>query len=178
MNKNPGGRRKGMYEKQLATANEHGCRLWLGRLDKNGYGKYGNTRRASGKAHAEAYVEAHRPIQKGLEIRHMCAGHYPAGDFTYRRCCTVEHLTIGTRLENAHDMVNDNRTRKGAAHYRTKLSDEHLLLVCAMRLAGRTQACIARLFGVSDTLVRFITQGGPWEPVGGRLPNHSKRFRV
>ncbi len=62
------------------------CRLWTGKLDRDGYGFHGRTR-----AHIRAWVDANGPIAEGLEVEHMCRR---------RHCIALHHLELVTRSEN------------------------------------------------------------------------------
>jgi hypothetical protein len=64
-----------------------GCELWLGQLDRDGYGMTPSGRRA----HLVAYERAYGPIPSGLVLDHRCAR---------RRCAFAPHLEAVTQSEN------------------------------------------------------------------------------
>jgi len=64
--------------------------IWTGRLDKDGYGRYG-----SQGVHRLVYVELVGPIPAGREIDHV-----RAWGCTSRACCSPWHLEPCSSLEN------------------------------------------------------------------------------
>lgn len=66
------------------------CWLWLGALDKSGYGVAYYEGRAQ-RAHRAVYSERVGPIPKGLELDHLCK---------VRRCVNPLHLLPVTHAEN------------------------------------------------------------------------------
>lgn len=89
------------------TSSPHGCWLWAGRLDRDGFGRCDLPGRPGALVHRVVY-EVHRgPIAAGKVLMHSCdALHGPGA--AYRRCVNPEHLTPGTPRQNAED-----RSRKG-----------------------------------------------------------------
>jgi hypothetical protein len=67
-----------------------GCWLWLGKLDKDGYGTLG-VNYAMKKAHRASYEFARGPIPPGLHIDHLCR---------VRCCVNPDHLEPVTCREN------------------------------------------------------------------------------
>lgn len=67
-----------------------GCWIWLGVVDRHGYGKFRLNGRME-KAHRAAYVIRYGAIPAGLEIDHVCR---------VRRCVNPEHLRAVTKREN------------------------------------------------------------------------------
>ena len=75
-----------------------GCWLWLGCVDKEGYGKIAMPGQASARmAHRISYELHVGPIPEGLELDHKCR----------MRCCVnFQHLEPVTHLENMRRGVN------------------------------------------------------------------------
>lgn len=63
-----------------------GCWVWVGKCDKNGYGRLGRL-----YAHRFSYTLHHAPIPNGMYIDHLCFN---------RRCVNPAHLRIVTPSEN------------------------------------------------------------------------------
>ena len=73
-----------------------GCLLWLGALDKDGYGKFklpavGDGKRRHVRPHRWLYEQIKGPIPEGYEPDHKCK---------VRCCCNWDHLEIVTQQEN------------------------------------------------------------------------------
>ena len=83
------------YRKTLEDATPEpntGCLLWLGWVNKNGYGMV----RPPGSrqlmwAHRWAWISAFGPIPEGLTVDHRC---------NVRSCVEVRHLQLVTAVEN------------------------------------------------------------------------------
>lgn len=91
---------------KLDRTSPHGCWLWTGPLDRDGYGRASHQGKSGRLAHRVIYELVKGPIPAGLVLMHSCDHLHPG--VTGRRCCNPEHLTPGTKRENAED-----RSRKG-----------------------------------------------------------------
>ncbi len=83
-----------------------GCWLWQRTLGANGYGTFnfgGRSGRSEG-AHRAAWILTNGPIAPGLSVCHRC---------DVRACCRPDHLFLGSRSENMHDMWKKGRGKKG-----------------------------------------------------------------
>ena len=73
------------------SKNEDGCWLWLGYVDKKGYGVIGVGNRKLSKAHRYSYERFVGPIPDGLQLDHLCR---------VRNCVNPNHLEPVTNREN------------------------------------------------------------------------------
>jgi hypothetical protein len=67
------------------------CHLWLGPLDKDGYGTF-HLRRRGRRAHRVAWFITHGPIPEGMVVNLTCRT---------RACVNVQHLQLLTPRENS-----------------------------------------------------------------------------
>ncbi|AIS95347.1 HNH endonuclease family protein [Burkholderia thailandensis MSMB59] len=139
-----------------------GCIEWTGvTVKSNGseahrYGRY----TVGGKkhlAHRFAYERAHGPIPAGLMVLHRC-------DNT--RCCNVDHLFLGTHLDNMADMRAKGRGNKkrppvwsGSRASRAKLTDADIQEIRTARAEGVTTIELARRFKVHTSVISRAARG-------------------
>ena len=97
----------------------------------------------------------------GLMVLHRC-------DNT--RCCNVDHLFLGTHLDNMADMRAKGRAhRDGNPHAprgerapAAKLTDAAVLSIRAARAAGATTVELARQYGVNTSVISRAARGLTW----------------
>lgn len=122
------------------------CILHKGCTLPNGYGQV----RREGKtwlAHRWAAHIAHGPSSQ--VVRHKC---------DVRACIEPTHLEYGTQGQNLSD-------RKDHGHVYRKLDRLNVKDIKTRIERGESLASIARLYGVSDTMVRHIKGGRQWSEV-------------
>ena len=93
-----------LEELQTRVTVTHNCWIWLGPVNRNGYGY---VKRGGRKvmAHRLAYMLKHGPIPAGYVVDHLCR---------VRQCCNPDHLEAVTVQEN---------TRRGLAVLFAPLED-------------------------------------------------------
>jgi hypothetical protein len=87
---------------------DSGCIVWVGCRHPSGHGKLtiGIMKdKTQEYAHRVAWVLAGREIVPGMHLMHHC----PGGDNP--ACCNVEHMSIGTMSEHAHDRLVKEQMR-------------------------------------------------------------------
>lgn len=97
------------FEEKIVRISESGCWVWDGSLSPEGYGKLTVNRRTS-YAHRVAYERYVGPIQRGLQLDHLCR---------VRCCVNPSHLEPVTQRMNAlrgacGDVTRDRHAKKCA----------------------------------------------------------------
>lgn len=121
----------------------NGCMEWQSYCQPNGYGRFGYSKYRQVFAHRLAYSLVHGEIPEGKVVMHTCDN---------PRCVNVEHLRLGTQIENIADTKSKGRTK------RSRLLP-FLPNICEMDAAGITQQDIANKYGVSRPLVSLLLNG-------------------
>ena len=123
------------------TVDGNGCWVWNWAVQRKGYASVWIDGRGV-KAHRVAYELANGPIPEGMVIRHTCGN--PS-------CVNAEHLRVGTRAENARDMVNDGN--QGNQKFLPSDAAEIRRLFAAGGISRRE---IARQYGVEPAGIGSI----------------------
>lgn len=137
-----------------------GCLLWLGKTTTHfGYG-YVYWRGKSQIVHRIVWSVLKGPIPRGKLVLHKC---------DTPPCANINHLFLGTQLDNIHDMwakgrnANTSETRHPwELNGRAKLTREQVLSLRAFRSEGESLLKLARRFSVSKRQVLRIIQGRAW----------------
>lgn len=148
-----------------------GCWLWMGAIDKDGYGRFSVTKVAI-RAHRASWLVHCGPIDVGLFVCHRC---------DVRACVNPAHLFLGTHQDNIADMMRKGRrnsprgdksgARKhpssmfrghGEATSSAKLRDVDIPIILGLLSQGRTNTAIARLYGVTNSAISKIKTGQQW----------------
>lgn len=168
-----GGRRESVEARFAAKTRQEGsCLVWTASLNQGGYGAF----RALGEytAHRVAWVLAHGEIPDGMCVLHRCDN---------RRCVNIDHLWLGTYLDNVRDMERKGRARhpsgkdhgtwrkpesvrRGAGVGTSKLTDDQVRQIRRRYVDGETQGSIARDIGISQTTVSRIVLKQTWAHIG------------
>jgi len=172
-------------ERLVKRAGPDDCWFWTGHLTASGgYGQIdyyvGRTKKLV-RAHRLAYELAKGPIPPDWEgravVRHLCAGRYPPGDVSYRRCCNPAHLELGTDLDNHRDMWAAGRQqsyknqRRGESHPGAKLTEALVLEMRRRFKAGETGLALAAAYGVHQEVAWRAIHGLTWAHVAEAQPH-------
>lgn len=126
---------------------------------------------------AEGYpmVELHRSLPVLVRLRvhvHALAlfafvGPRPDGmeclhEFGDRTDSRLQHLSWGTRLENAQDRIRHGTQVAGELHPAAKLTDTIVRSLRARHAAGESSLAMARELGVSRTTAERAANGTTW----------------
>lgn len=95
-------------------------------------------------------------IPEGLEVCHKCDN---------RRCINPEHLELGTHDDNMRQMVERGRSLKGSKHGQAKLTEDDVREIRKRLDAGESTYSLAKVYGVSQSLISGIKQGKRWTHV-------------
>lgn len=130
------------------------CWPWRGSLNVDGYGSF-KINGTKHNAHRAAYFFAHGEMpDRKFDVCHSCDN--PS-------CVNINHLFLGTRLDNVGDMDRKGRraSTKGELHARVKLTESDVLLIRSLRgKVGQRQ--LARRYGVTKTAIALAQNGVNW----------------
>ena len=154
-----------LFWKKVKKGSPSECWMWVGCIHKYGYGamclKSGGVKRTT-KAHRLSYAIAH-----GVELdsfANLCVCHH----CDVRACVNPSHLFLGTRQDNAADMVRKGRQQKtsvGEMNFKAKLTSENVIEIRKLRESGEKAHFIGRMFGVTDATVCKIALRQTWKHV-------------
>jgi hypothetical protein len=147
------------------------CLEWHGTRQPAEYGQFWLNDRTE-LAHRVAWVLEHGAIPVGLCVLHRCDN---------PPCVRIDHLFLGTLLDNNQDKAAKGRQARGDSHGsrtcpgrhcgemngRAKLTDEDARRVFGLRAQGWTNSRIGRELGVDRTTISRIVLGKRWTHVRG-----------
>jgi hypothetical protein len=135
------------------------CIEWEGSLTRKGYGQVTLTidgRRKPWRVHRVEWMKHHGPIPDGLHVLHKCDN---------RKCYNIEHLFLGTDLDNHRDRISKGRpsgARQGELHGKAKLSNDTVRFIKLALQDGASKSYLARQFSVTPAAIRNIAIGKTW----------------
>jgi len=139
-----------------------GCLEWQSRRSDDGYGIIGIGSRSDGTrklvvAHRVSYALFVGEISDDLKVLHHCDN---------PPCLNPEHLFKGTCADNTADMMLKLRhnTLRGSQIGTSVLTEEQVKEI-KRRLGYRNDGVLARMFGVSDSLISSIRHERSWKHV-------------
>jgi hypothetical protein len=140
-----------------------GCWLWMGWVDKQGYGgTWFGKRGPFWAAHRLSWTAHRGPIPAGLYVLHRCDN--PA-------CVNPGHLFLGTHQDNMDDMVRKGRAAPAEMHARgernakAKLTAEKVADIRTRYASGESLAALGRAFAVTPQAVRAVILRESWRHV-------------
>jgi hypothetical protein len=148
-----------------------GCREWT--RCARPYGELNIGRHCAVVAHRAAWLLAHGDIPAGMVVAHKCDN---------PRCINVEHLYVGTQLQNVADTIARGRARKprllGERNPQAALTETLVLELRARYARGDCTAVdLANEYGLSATTVGPAIKGTTWTHVPGAIPLTNRRQR-
>lgn len=133
------------------TSDPLGCWPWLGRKDRDGYGKF---------SFKKQYYLAHRLAWE------LIFGSEPDSLVLHRcdnpSCCNPDCLFLGSHADNVADKVAKGRQARGEKNGGAKLSLAEVDAIKERLSRGETQTSLAREYGVSQSAISFIHLDKKW----------------
>jgi len=162
--------------KEGNISNEHGCHLWQGCIDREGYGVIyfdgGNK-----KCHRISYMLSHeiKEIPEGMVIRHRCKS-VSGSETNNKHCNNPEHLESGSHRDNANDKKRDGEQISGEKHSSSKITNETATLIKhSLYPMGhkkyKSQKDRSEIFNVNISTIRNIDGGRMWVEIPDRYGN-------
>jgi len=136
------------------------CWLWAAFKDKNGYGRL-TIRNKQYLAHRVSWELCNEKIPKGLLVCHHCDN---------PPCVNPDHLFLGTKKDNAQDMVRKGRCHSnhavGVTQHLAKLTDDKALQIRELyEEGGCTHRSLGRIFGVNKTTISQVLNRQTWKHI-------------
>ena len=130
-----------------------GCWLWTGHVNGSGYGLI-RWRGRQSLAHRISF-ELHRgPVPLGLFVLHRC---------DEPPCVNPDHLYVGTKADNARDMMERGRDFRphmaGETNGTARLTNAQAAQIRRLRPRGRAAHAMAAELGVHVATIRRVVAG-------------------
>jgi len=132
-----------------------GCWEWMSQVNNKGYGILTSDGQIH-MAHRYSWMIHKGPIPKGLFVLHKCDN---------RICVNPDHLFLGTHEDNMRDMVTKKRQAVGSKVASSKLTEEIVRQIRALRQSGMKYREIAEAFDLSTYHVKDICHRRYWAHV-------------
>lgn len=129
-----------------------GCWLWLRNFEGSGYPsiKYKGKNLHGNRVSWEVY---RGPIPEGMCVLHQC---------DVRCCVNPDHLFLGTKKENADDMIRKGRGNRsmGERHSGSKLTENDVLEI---RQSTQSLRKLARKYDVTVSTIGSVRKNRTWK---------------
>lgn len=138
-----------------STRGQNDCVHWTGNHNEKGYGQLDWQRRTQ-RAHRLAWIAFRGPIPDGMCVLHRCDN--PG-------CINVDHLWLGTQLENIADREAKNRgapmpDNRGSRNGGARLTEQD---VRDIRASREKQNVLAERYGISQGAISNICNQRSWK---------------
>lgn len=141
-----------------ARSTQKECIIWpWGKIHGTGYGRWSTV------------DEPHR-LSLAIKLgRHLSQGEQSQHECDNPPCCNGSHLKSGTPLQNVLDAISRGRwkipIKRGEDHYRSKITEETVRKIRAMRLIGIPYKEIMKTCCVTFGTIDGCTNGSGWKHV-------------
>jgi hypothetical protein len=130
------------------------CWVWKGAISSSGYGSISINRKVY-SAHRISYLLRYGGPIDGKLVLHTCDNPF---------CVNLNHLYLGTYLDNVRDMRNRGRQAVGERNGRSKLTSEEVIQIRNIYVEGNNSyRKIADQFGISARHIGNIVKGVYWK---------------
>lgn len=136
------------FERNATT----GCLEWPGLKGRGGYGRT-TIRGKDWYTHRYVWTMFMGKIPEGMLVCHKCDN---------PKCAELEHLFLGTSLDNAHDKIAKGRASHGEKNGRAKLTEDD---VRAIRASNERQVDLAARYGVAQNMISKVKLRQFWKDV-------------
>ena len=147
------------YLPKVAPPDENGCQIWLGAIDKRGYGRFqvGTWRnKHTVFAHRFAYETFVGPLTASDVVMHTCDN---------PPCQTPSHLRSGSHADNVADKVSKDRHDRGERHAAAVLTESQVRTIRERHAKGATLGELRDEYGTSVDNIRHIVKRRSWRGI-------------
>lgn len=132
------------------------CLIWTGSTSSDGYGCL-SVKGKNKAVHRLAWELENGPIPAGLLIRHTC---------DTPLCCNINHLLLGTNLDNKNDAVTRGRHNKGEDQRSAKLTENQVREIRDRYSTGDyTQKALAAQYSITQGALAQIVNRKTWKHI-------------
>ena len=152
---------KKRFWKHVDKRGENECWEWKAYCNSLGYGQIMVTHpksRCAQYVHRVSWIIHNKEIPLGMCVLHKCDN--PS-------CVNPDHLFLGTRADNNHDMINKGRApdRKGERAPNRKLTSMEVKEIRRLYIDGIKRKLIARQFNIVEKYVYNIAARHVWKDI-------------
>jgi hypothetical protein len=133
------------------------CWLWLGALDKDGYGQIWDGYAGKMKRSHKVSAQIHHGDSDGRIVMHSCDN--PS-------CCNPNHLSYGTNADNVADKMKKSRQAKGERQGHSKLTEAQVSDIRNRAAEGYRKLCDE--FKLAPSTVYRIWHRQAWQHINAR----------
>lgn len=145
------------------------CWDWTGNINLSGYGYLWINRKEFTAHRLSAMVFLGFDIESELCVLHKCDN---------PKCINPEHLRIGTRSDNIHDMYSKGRQAilRGEDASGAQMTNDEVLEIRKERREGKTTVSIGEKHGRSPAYISQIVTGRKWSHLPGIIDALPRRI--